>query len=374
MHAIVKAYTLSECMDAMAEYANAYELAGGKNLIFCEDRLTLIGERALIKRTGGTFSSAVSTFARFLKMDGRALSKQGSVMAVGEIMARLQREEKLKCFKSVSGIGNNARSIYETLAQFAASEITPELLQESLAQLPDDMLKKKVFDLALIFEGYNEFLRAGGFVDESHYLSLLPKRIREENSLKGYNVFFVGYSSFTAQAKEIIRAALETAENVIGIFCAGEEELYTNRAAAAFESVCREFGKVNEVNFCTPLDGEAEVLRKGLFNPKQPSAKMQTEKISIFEAGDKTLECEYVAAKIRREMAEGDMHFRDFAVLTPDMASYALPLKKAFAEYGIPYFIDEKKSLKNHPLARFLLDAFRVVREGCSPLAVQSLF
>ena len=373
MHAIIKAYTLSECMDAMAEYAYAYQQAGGKNLIFCEDRLTLIGERALIKRTGGTFSSAVSTFARFLKMDGRAISKQGSVMAVGEIMTRLQREEKLKCFKTVSGIGNNARSIYETLAQFAASEITPEMLEESLAQLPDDMLKKKVSDLALIFEGYNEFLRDGGFVDESHYLSLLPKRIRQENSLKGYNVFFVGYSSFTAQAKEIIRAALETAENVIGIFCAGEEELYTNRAAAAFESVCSEFGKVEPRDFCTPLDGEAEVLRKGLFNPKQPSAKMQTERIAIFEAGDKTSECEYVAAKIRREMAEGDMHFRDFAVLTPDMASYALPLKKAFSEYGIPYFIDEKKSLKNHPLARFLLDAFRVVREGYSPLAVQSL-
>ena len=234
MHAIVKAYTLSECMDAMATYANAYESAGGKNLIFCEDRLTLIGERALIKGTGGTFSSAVSTFARFLKMDGRAISKQGSVMAVGEIMTRLQREGKLKCFKTVSGIGNNARSIYETLAQFAASEITPELLHESLAQLPDDMLKKKVSDLALIFEGYNEFLRAGGLVDESHYLSLLPKRIRQERSLEGYNVFFVGYSSFTAQAKEIIRAALETADNVVGIFCGGEEDLYTNAAAEAF--------------------------------------------------------------------------------------------------------------------------------------------
>lgn len=373
MNAIVKAYTLSECMDAMATYANAYEAAGGKNLIFCEDRLTLIAERALIRGTGGTFSSAVSTFARFLKTDGHALTKQGSVMAVGEVMTRLQREEKLKCFKTVAGIGNNARSIYETLAQFSASEITPDVLKESLAQLPEDMLKKKVQDLALIFEGYNEFLRDGGFVDESRYLSLLPKRIREENSLKGYNVFFVGYSSFTAQAKETIRAALDTAENVIGIFCAGEEELYANRAAAAFERVCEERGKVRVVEFGTPLDGEAEILRKGLFNPERKGLPVHTEKVSIFEAGDKATECEYAAAKIRREMAEKDLHFRDFAVLTPDTASYALPLKKAFSEYGIPFFIDEKKSLKNHPLSRFLLDAFRVVKENFSSLSVQSL-
>ena len=85
MNTVLTAYTLSECMETMAEYASAYEKLGGKNLIFCEDRLTLIAERALVAKTGGTFFSSVSTFARFLKTDERALSKQGSVMAVGKL-------------------------------------------------------------------------------------------------------------------------------------------------------------------------------------------------------------------------------------------------------------------------------------------------
>ena len=177
MNAVLKAYTLSECMETMAEYAAAYEAQGGVNLIFCEDRLTLIAERALLKRVGGTFRSHVSTFARFLKTEEHTITKQGSVMAVGEVMTRLQREGVLQCFTSVTGIGNNARCIYETLAQLSASEITPEILKESLALLPDDMLKKKVSDLAAIYEGYTDFLREGGFVDESKYLSLLPGQI-----------------------------------------------------------------------------------------------------------------------------------------------------------------------------------------------------
>ena len=139
MNAVIRAYTLSECMEVMSEYAEAYEKQGGKNLIFCEDRLTLVAERALLTRMGGTFQSSVSTFARFLKTDGRTISKQGSVMAVGEVMTRLQRENKLHCFQSIAGIGNNARCIYETLAQMSASEITPEVLRESLALLPEDM-------------------------------------------------------------------------------------------------------------------------------------------------------------------------------------------------------------------------------------------
>jgi ATP-dependent helicase/nuclease subunit B len=216
------------------------------------------------------------------------------------------------------------------LAQLSASEITPECLKESASLLPDDMLKKKVSDLALIYEGYTAFLRESGLIDESKYLSLLPAKIRKEGVLKGVNVFFLGYNSFTAQAREAIRAVVETAANVIGIFCCGEEELYANRAAQSFAGVCAEYGKLQVRELGKPLNGEAEILRKGLFNPLRANVKVETEKICLFEADDKTAEAEYVATKIRRAMSEKEgLHYRDISVLVPDVASYALPLKKA---------------------------------------------
>ena len=375
MHAVIKAYTLSECMEVMANYAAAYEKQGDNNLVFCEDRLTLIAERALAKSTGGTFQSTVSTFARFLKAEERTISKQGSVMAVGEVMTRLQREGVLQCFTTAAGVGNNAKCIYETLAQFSASEITPEVLRESAALLSDDALRKKTEDLAAIYEGYNAFLQAHAFLDESRYLSLLPARIRTNVDLKNTNVFFLCFSSFTAQAAQTIRAALETAKNVIGVFCSDEEDMYANRGAAVFRRVCEEYGKTQELQLGTPLDGEAEVLRKGLFNPERMGKpRLTTDKIRMFEAEDKTDEAEYVAVQIKRAMTENStLRYRDFAVLAPDVSGYSLALKRAFGEYGIPYFIDEKRSLKRHPLSRFLLDCFKTVRERFSPVAVQSL-
>lgn len=373
MNTVIRANTLSECMEIMAEQAERCEKRREKNLIFCEDRLTLIAERALLDRMGGTFHSSVSTFARFLKTEGRTISKQGSVMAVGEVMARLQREKKLQCFHAIAGIGS-ARSIYETLAQMSASEVTPEVLRDSLASLPDDILKRKVADLAEIYEGYTDFLYSNAFLDESKYLTLLPKRIREDGSLKGYNVFFLCYTSFTAQARETIRAALETADNVVGIFCGGKEEIYTNRASDTFEKVCKEFGETQVLDMGTPLFGDAERLRKGLFDPVKKGNAEYTENVRIFEAEDRVAEAEYVATKIRREMSERKgARYRDFAVLVPNVAAYTLPLKKTFAEYGIPFIIDEKKSLKRHPLSAFLLSCFRVVRERYSPASVQAL-
>ncbi len=374
MNAVIKTYTLSECMETMAEYAAAYEKLGGENVIFCEDRLTLIAERALVGKVGGTFQSSVATFARFLRTEGKTVSKQGSVMMVGEVMARLQREGKLQCFTSTAGIAKNARCIYETLAQFAASEITSEVLQQSLLALPEDTLKKKIADLAAIYEGYSAALLGKGYLDESRYLSLLPKRIREEGALKGKNVIFLAYNSFTAQAKETIRAALETAENVVGIFCADDKALYTNRAFDGFLKVCKEYGSVVVKDMGAPLDAEAEILRTHLFEPERPARKTPTGNICFYEAEGRIEEAEHVAVKIKRAMAENcGFRYRDFAVLVPSVAEYALPLKKAFSEYGIPYFIDEKKSMRQHPLSKFLLDCFRVVKEKYSPASVQAL-
>ena len=95
---LINAYTLSECLDVMTENVAAYEGLKRRNLIFCEDRLTLVAERALLRKTGGTFLSEVTTFARFLKTDGKVLSKQGSVMAVGENSSTVGHNVRYKRF------------------------------------------------------------------------------------------------------------------------------------------------------------------------------------------------------------------------------------------------------------------------------------
>ncbi len=372
----IKAYTLSECMETMARYVEECEARGEKNLVFCEDRLTLIAERAITSRLGGSFDTRVCTFSRFLTAGEHVISKQGSVMAVGEVMAKLQREGRLECFKTTAGIGNNAKCIYETLAQFSASEITAETLQESLVMLPDDTLKRKISDLALIYDGYSAFLNERKFLDESKYLSLLPARIREDKSLKNTNVFFLCFQSFTAQATKTIAAAIERAKNVVGIFASGTEEIYTNRALDTFLRVCKNENEKPEVlEAGIPLEREAETLRCGLFDPERmKKTREETENIRIFEAEDKTAEAEFIAVQIKKAMAtDEEMRYRDFAVLVPGISAYALPLKRAFAEFRIPYFVDEKKSLKQHPLSEFLLDCFQVVKQRYSVSSVQSL-
>ena len=203
---IIGAPTLSDALAALRAWAADKEGTGKRNLIFCEDRLTLLAERAVLDALGGTFLTEVTTFARFLAGSASVLSKQGSVMAISAIISD---SAELTCFRA-----DSAQVVYETIAQLSASRVTPEMLREAAAET-DGMLRRKLSDLSSVQEAYERFLREKGMVDENGYLALLPETIERE--LRGANVCFFAFPSFTRQAQEGIRAALLAAESVTGI-------------------------------------------------------------------------------------------------------------------------------------------------------------
>lgn len=382
----IGAYTLSECMEIMARLVAAGERESKekRGVVFCEDRLTLIAERALTAATGGSFRSYVTTYARALKSRARVLTKQGSVVAIDGIVSRLQKQGKLKRFTRGLPRGT-ARGLYETISQIAASSVDPETLENGAAQLESGILKDKINDLSEIYAAYKQFLTENAYVDESGYLALLPEYLKSTGELRGADVYFLCYGSFTAQAAKTLKAAFETAENVTGIFCFGKEDLYTGSSRRSFLRAAEEYyaekgdtkSKVQISDMGAPLGGAAEVLRRGIFDPSSFSGANEpykTDAIRIFEAEDKTDEMARVAAEIKKRLAQNPaLRYRDFAVLVSDTKAYAQAVKKAFSEYRLPCFFDEKRTLRSHPLSAFLLACFETVRTGFSPDAVDAL-
>lgn len=337
-----------------------------KNLIFCEDRLTLEVERAVAAAQGAAFFTEVTTFARFLGgQEGKnLLSKQGSVMVVGNIAA--QCADRL-CYFGKNPAGCAGR-LYETIAQLRAALVTPAMLEEARAGA-DKLLAEKLADIARIYREYLTFLESG-YLDESGMLSLLPAAI-ERAQLQDTNVVFAGFTSFTRQAAEGIDAALRTAKSVCAVLIGGEEDLYTNEAAAAFTRLCARAGaECEQISLPSGLIPEAEALRRALFDPSYP-APVSTSRVFAFEAADRNDEALYLAAMIKNEVARG-ARYRDISLFLPDMAGYRVPLEKAFGEYRIPFYADVRKSLAEHPLAAFVRGWFSLLSEGFEPSDVDA--
>ncbi len=199
-----RAPTLDDALAALRGLAEENEARSEKTIVFCEDRLTLLSERAILSSIGGTFLTEVTTFARYLSGPG-ALSKQGFVMEISEIIAQSQGE--LVCFRPGA-----AQAVYETVAQLSASCVEPAMLRAA-AEGTEGILHSKLAGLALILERYRERLASRGLLDENGYLALLPEKF-SSGALAGDVVFFC-FSFFTRQAREGVHAALLYAKRVL---------------------------------------------------------------------------------------------------------------------------------------------------------------
>lgn len=348
---------MDAALDSLCELACSNQERGEKNLIFCEDKLTLLCERGVLSGAGGTFHTEVTTFARYLSGPG-VLSKQGSVMLISSIIE--ENREKLLCFSERS-----APAVYETIAQLNASRVDEEMLKGS-ALVSEGLLKSKLLDLSFIFKTYRERLKERNLLDESEYLSLLPEKILVDD-LSDTNVFFFGFSSFTKQAQEGIRAALSSAKSVTGIFTAGREEFFTNESAKIFSKLCAEENKEFEkVMVSCNRSPESLQLARGLFFSERANLKpLKTDKVFRYTAADEQEEFTITAALIKQYVSRG-LRYRDFAVLVPNKDSFLLA-EKSFGAFHIPFFADKKRAFSEHPFCRFVLACLSAAASGVLP-------
>ncbi len=359
MTKIIGTPTLDDAFDVLAELVEKNEARGERTLVFCEDRLTLLAEQAVLSVNGGTFLTEVSTFRRFIGTGaGRknTISKQGSVLKIAALLSSYADE--LKCFGK-----NSAQAVYETIAQLSASCVTVELLEKSAAEA-GGLLGRKLSDLALLFRQYKKFLAENELLDENGYLALLPEQIRS-GKLENVNVVFFAFPSFTRQACKGIRAAIAAARSVTGVFLSGREEFYTNEAARIFRKTAEACGEVFREMRNSSLAGEARVLHRALFSVDRAIERLQTDHVRIMTPCDESEEMNAVAALIVKLTAEGK-RYRDIAVLCGG-EQYLLATRKAFNAYQIPYYSDIKRKFSQHPFCVFLLSVLEGVADGVLP-------
>ena len=357
---------LPTALEKLKEIVALNEKRGKNTVIFCEDRLTLAAERTVCAAVGGTFSVSVYTLARFLSSErgkrSNVLSSQGSAMAIRRIIE--DNKQSLKLFGKFSAAAS-AGAVYDTIALLYSSKISADDLKCAAA---DGLLESKLSDISLIYSLYDGYLKENGKIDRNAYLGELPSVIAESEKISGSDVIFLGFQSFTRSSSECVRAAFQSAENVSGLFIGGGEEIYTNEGAAVFEAIAEEFGGAEFERAESTLIPEAEVLRRGLFNPESyfDFTPCVTDKIHIFEATDEDEEIEFIAASIKKHVLDGGVRYGKISVMVPDVGSAEHRIERIFSEYRIPYYADRRHSLSEHPVCEFILNYLACVNSGCT--------
>lgn len=340
---------VSGAATAAAEKAKSLK---DKVLLFTEDELTLTAETELVKKTGGTFGAEVISFGRYIQKHAKAansLSKEGGAMAIKKILSSLKSE--LSAFKSVAASPTFAGELFELIAQLKSAKVKPENLDVKSEDFPFGVYAK-IHDIRLVFSKYEEFLKDSGLTDSGNSLAEIPELVKNDKELKKTHVLFVGYSSVTRSIIDAVKAFYETALSCDFFLVENPDyEVYTRE----FYNFARTLTG-GKFEIC-PSSASSEALRLlgTLYEPTAFAKEgLYSDKVSIFEAKNISDECDFIASRIRYEVIENGLRYEDIAIGVGGIEEYKLTLRKKLADYSIPFFMDEKKTLSAHPALKLI--------------------
>lgn len=294
------------------------------------------------------------------------VSKQVCILLLRKII--YDNISRLECYKKTAKTIGFAEKMYETIAQFKSSNVTPEDLMSSL-ETKSESLRAKLKDIVLLYSEYEKALGEDLF-DDLDKLNLISKFAKTNDFIKKSEVFVVGFDNITYEMVSVLKE-IATHSKEITFSCVyfnekrEDKHIQSNVLYSKFKRVADELKyPYNPIFYKSKHGGDFYAVQNYLFANRAYKSKANGN-IEIFEAISKKQEIDALACKILEEIESGK-RFKDIGVFVCDLEGNKTLIEECFDEYQIPYFINDSHDVSNHFFIKFIIGAFELVSNRCA--------
>lgn len=278
-----------------------------------------------------------------------------------------------------AGFINQLKSQISELYQYG---ITPEMLGQVMDGTDSPLLERKLKDLQVVYSGFKTYIQEH-YITAEEILDILCRELPRWDVLKDSVVLLDGYTGFTPVQYRLVELFLLHARDVLCSVTidpkenAYEESMIQHLFYMSKHTVCRltdmarrhGIEKKKDV-ICTGKPAwrfvdspELDFLEQNLYRYNGKIWDKPVEHIVLYRGREPAGEAAYVCSMIRKMVQEEGMRYRDAAVVTGDLAAYGRELAHQFDDAGIPYFLDDKKSILENPLVELIRAALETVKD-----------
>lgn len=342
-----------------------------------KDLLRAVGEAGIMKARVLSFKRmAYMVFGEVGGLTRQHMNNAGRCMLIYRIMEECQ--DNLKAFKKAVKMRGFINTISDMITELKTYGVTYEDLANTAQKIqPDRMLQDKLTDIGLIFSNFQEMLHKN-YIDSEDDLDLLSQKIEKSLLFDGAQVWVDGFSVLTPQQLKVLEKIMKKAERVNITICSDCRD-NPHESADVFSSIEDMEDKIlkiaadNNVSVEKPVKINDEVcykfkdnpelshLEKNLFSYPYRVYDPETDCISVFKAVNKYTEVENAAREIVNLCRDEGLRYSDIAVVTRDVKGYENLVGAIFAEYNIPYFLDEKRDIGGNPLIVLVQSCLEIV-------------
>lgn len=379
------------CLEAAA--AALRQDAAERLILLVPEQASFQTERALALRAPGQayWRAEVLSFSRLARRVCAAPALPSVLDAAARelgLRALFAREPELaRGFGAATATAGFYRALGRVIEELASEDVTPGALAQTAAALDDPYVRARVSRLARAYAAYLEWLGPQR-ADAAGQLRVVRERLGESRFAAGAQVWVDGFAGFTGQELETLVALARSAASVHLTLLADPDrparagdplDLFsrTQRTRTRLERMFGDAGVRIEPpvllrsarRFTAPALAHLEhAFEAGLPRSAAPAS---AGSVRILQCASHVEEIRNAARHIRTLVSEsgGAVRWGDFAVIARNLEPLANDVLEIFAEYDIPVFIDRRRSMRAHPLGRFVAALFGVLREDFSVAA-----
>ncbi|MDL4842860.1 helicase-exonuclease AddAB subunit AddB [Aquibacillus rhizosphaerae] len=359
------------------------------------DQMTFQQEYALLnnRNVNGSIRAQVFSFSRlawrvFQETGGgtrKFISSTGIQMMLRKITE--ERKSEWKVFQKAIEKQGFMDQLETMITEFKRYRITPEMLAMQIIDMDrfqhkyagEVALKNKLEDLSYIYDKLVIALK-DNYIDSEDQLQQLADKIEEADFLDGADIYVDGFHRFTPQELLVVEALLKKANNVsvtltmdqaeeskvseLDLFCQTKETYQVLVQLATENNI-----EIEKSELLQEADGmfrdRPYFLHLENYFDVRPAPKFEGDvPIQIAQAVHPRAEVEGTAQEILRLVRDENYRFKDMAILIRQTDVYHDLIDTVFNDYGIPVFIDEKRTMLNHPLVELIRSVLDVVESN----------
>lgn len=379
------------CIDEIHKKVN--EGSEHKLILLVPEQYTFITENKLLKTIGepALLRTEVLSFKKmahvvFDECGGRVkeiMKESGKNMLIHRILN--ENMDSLDYFKRISREQGFNEVISDIITEFKKYNMNIDKLREIDEKISDNELSQKLKELSLIYEAFN-FKMHEGYIDGDDELTLLSKKLLNNNIYKNSEIWIDEFTSFTPQQLEIIRVLARECKQVNITLCMessftadkGEDITDVFNTTQNTENKILKIMEENNIGYERPIDlnndnpyrfrnsKELKHIEKYFFTYPFKEYKEKNKDVTLYKANNIYDEVDRVAKVIVELVRDKNYRYRDISVVCRNIDDYEKIISVIFKDYKIPYFMDKKLKLLSNPLIILISSVFEILFKNWS--------
>lgn len=303
------------------------------------------------------------------------------------VLRKLAREHE----KELEVLGRNMKKlgfiseVKSLISEFTQYRVTPQLLEEMIAQCGDrPLLCKKLKDVQILYRAFLDYM-GQEYMTSEQVLLVLNDVLERSEKLKDSTIVLDGFTAFSPVQLQLVQGLCRIAKKVyITVTMDTREDAYTTlqktelfylskKMVQSVTGAVKQAGVFIEQPMLAAnkehhrFSGREDLLflEQHLFRGGKAVYGEVPEHIEMREYRTSIEEIKGCAAQIRALVREEGYRYGDFAVVLGNM-EYQEYIGRIFDRFEIPVFLDEKKNALSHPFVEFLRAFLKMIDEDFS--------